>query len=120
MVDTVSSAKLLTPSELLTQSGAVTSVFFVTQGLRHALGMNPRYVALVLSLLLAFLGASFGGDYTLLAWLVAVPNAFIIYAASVGFASMTGQRRRSKPAGGNTPTEVEETGGGSRFWTSWF
>ena len=113
-----SGMRFLAPSELLTLSGAVTAVFFVTQGIRHAFGWNPRYLALLLSLLVAFAGVAVQDDHTPLAWAVALPNGFMIYATSVGFASMTGRRQKPKPE--TNVSSGEEIAGTTLFWVPWY
>ncbi len=114
-------AALLSPAELATLGGAVTAVYFVTQGLRHAFGWNPRYVGLFSAIVLACYAPCHVSDYSLSAWVTVVPNAFIIYATASGVAAMSSAasrtRGRRQISENHGPEEMKYR---TSFWSGWF
>jgi len=123
MLQTGANIRPLTPTELGTVGGGATAVVVITQGLHYAFGWNPRYLGLLLSLLAAFFAVWVSDDHSAQAWIVAVPNAFIIYAAAAGLsgmASTAGGRLGRARAESPPPTEEVEGLGTRRFWTPWF
>ena len=121
MVDSANTAKLLTASEITTSlTGAVTAVFFVTQGVRSVFGINPRFFGYSMSLLLALLGVWVASDHSLAAWITALPNSFIIYAAAVGFAGITARPGRAKVRAVPGNQHIEEIVAQRGFWRGWY
>jgi hypothetical protein len=70
-------------------------------------------------------------DQSLNAWIVAIPNAFIIFSSAAGTASMAGsgmigEKRGRRPHSkanrteAHTPTEEVAAMKSRRFWGSWF
>jgi hypothetical protein len=118
---------LLTPAEMATLSGAVTAVFLSTHGLRHIFRLDPKPTGFTLSLLVSVAGIYAGTDHSLMSWLTAIPNTFIIYSAAAGVAEITGTKKRglsgkkTNNATSNDPQQpVEEIAGASGFWRSWY
>ena len=116
-----SATRLLTPNELATLSGAVVAVFFATQSLRHVLGWNPKVVGLSASMIVAIAIAGSSADHSILAWIAAVANGFIIYATAAGLAGMSASIRRAplRRQTERTPP-VEEVRSGDRFFDPWY
>ncbi len=115
------SQQFLTPSELATLGGAVSAVLLITNALRYALGWNAKVIGLILSLLAACYGTWVSNDHSSQAWVLAVPNAALIYSSAIGLASMT----TKIPLKGNSPQIIggggpEEVQVGKRFWARWF
>jgi hypothetical protein len=97
MLDQAVTQKLLTVHELETLAGAVTAVFFVTQGLRFCFGLKPKYVGLFVSFLVAAAGVWVSADHSTAAWIIAIPNAFVIFASATGTATMAEAGLSSRP-----------------------
>ena len=81
--------RLLAPSELWTLGGAITAVVVITNGLHYAFGLSHKLVSLVLSLGIAFGAVVASENHSWQAYVVAVPNGFMIYVSAVGVASMS-------------------------------
>jgi len=76
-----------TPATLFTLTGMATAVWFMTCviGYLVRIGVETRkWVGFVLSLFFALLGASLLQDKTLVTWVVATVNGFLIYLTAVG------------------------------------
>lgn len=97
---------------LLTLTGSATAVWIITSVVGYLL--EPRnsekvkkWLGLFLSLVLALLGATTVQEQTLLTWLVAVVNGFVIYLTAVGANTIRAQTTN----GGETAHPfVRETG----------
>lgn len=88
-------SEFFTPQSILTLTGATGAVYVVSAGLQHAFNFNPRWLALVISLVLALVGAHTTQPHELGTYLIAVVNGFLIYCTAVGVSSIAGT-----PAGG--------------------
>jgi hypothetical protein len=124
MLDQPVTQKLLTVHELETLAGAVTAVFFITQGLRFSFGLKPKYVGLFVSFLVAAAGVWVSADHSTAAWIISIPNAFVIFASATGTATMAEAGLSSLPqrSQGRSDRKTEEvkTPSARRFWGSWF
>lgn len=128
MTDPALKYDLLKSAEVLTLSGAITTVLVITQGLRYAFGWPAKYIGLIVSLLLALLGVWLSNDHSGQAWIVSIPNGFIIYLSAAGVGSMYEPRRQrvSKRRAKAAPSSIEEIGPAEElsnqrtFWGSWF
>ena len=76
-----------------TLTGCSTIVLIATGVLRHALKWNPRYVALIVSMICAFVAANIPADQggggsaalpSLWNWALVAANGFLIYATAFG------------------------------------
>jgi len=121
MPDPIAARTLLEPRALATYSGAVTTVFVITNGLHYAFGFEPRIVGLVVSIAVSIAGVLISDNHSYSQWAVCVPNGFLIYCAAVGVSSMTGSstnsRRRRRQRSGE---QIEELLPANRFLRSWY
>lgn len=84
---------------LLTFGGSAAVVTLVTTVVAYVVGaaVQPylKYIALVVALGLAFLGAAIaGGDWT--RWIVAAVNGLVLFLASVGANQLTAERTTAR------------------------
>ncbi len=68
-------SRLLQPEDLVTLGGATLAVTLITIGLHYAFGWTPKYVALIVSIVVAAIGVIVSGDGLLTGILVAIANA---------------------------------------------
>src|SRR5437762_3452829 len=124
MLDQPVTQKLLTVHELETLAGAVTAVFFITQGLRFCFGLKPKYVGLFVSLLVVAAGVWVSADHSTSAWIIAIPNAFVIFASATGTATMAEAGLSNLPHRSEVRSDhrIEEVKAPAarRFWGAWF
>jgi hypothetical protein len=108
---------LFTAESFLTLSSCVAAVWLIVNVLRHATGWGPRWVGLLISLIVA--GAAFfatgaadasAGSALWLRILAGVVNAFLIYSAAFGIQ----QTVSSKPEGAMSDSQTRVT-----FRTGW-
>jgi|SRR5580658_6281559 uncharacterized membrane protein len=94
--------ELFTVDTLFTTGGATTAVFTVTTVLRTLISKLPsRWVAAVLSLVLMIVGIQVKDQqYGVVTILVALINAAVVYAASVGVNNITTAPAGASGAGG--------------------
>lgn len=88
---------LITAASLGTNAGLSAAVLFITNGLRFATGWSPRWLGLVVAIVLTMLVellTEYQIDHNPLALLVAFCNSFVVYLSAVGgnsvLATMTG------------------------------
>jgi hypothetical protein len=102
-------------STILTLAGASGAVYVVTSALQHALNYNPRWLALLLSIVLGIVGVA----ATLVDYMVGLVNGCLIYCTTVGINSMSA---KSRPGGrvskgvGDSPIAVQHR----TFRSRWF
>ncbi len=82
--------ELFTPESILTLGGAATAVWLVTNTVRYVFGWNPKWFGLVLGQALAIVGVLSLEEWTVVRFVVAVANGFLIYVTAVGVAAVTG------------------------------
>ena len=81
--------ELYTTSTLFTLGGSVSAVWIITSVIDHLIGSQKiqklkKWIGFILSLGLALLGATLIKERTVLTWVVAAVNGFIIYLTAVG------------------------------------
>jgi hypothetical protein len=81
-------------STILTLAGASGAVYAVTSAIQHAIGFNPRWFALLLSIVLGIGGAAALQAPTWLDYIVGLVNGCLIYCTAVGINSIS-----AKPTG---------------------
>jgi hypothetical protein len=106
-------------STILTLAGASGAVYVVTSALQHALNYNPRWLALLLSIVLGIVGVAATQAPTLVDYMVGLVNGCLIYCTTVGINSMSA---KSRPGGrvskgvGDSPIAVQHR----TFRSRWF
>src|SRR5688572_20680196 len=122
----VEQAKMLTGTELITLSGAITSVLVVSQGIRAVFGLAPKYIGLLISFALAYYAMWSTSSHALGDWLAATVNAFIIFSGATGAASIgaaaasTGGSKSHKAERGQHHLEETADMSTAKFWGAWF
>jgi hypothetical protein len=74
-----------------TLAGCTGIVFVVCNGLQRALNFNPRWLALVVSLVVSLLGVYMSGRDGA-AYIVGTLNGFLIYCTAVGGSAIVAER----------------------------
>jgi hypothetical protein len=86
--------------------------FVVTNGIKRAFGADPRWLGLLVAQIIAVAGTALA-DGTLLQYVLAVPNGFLIFSTAAGAASMT-------TGGGAGEIGFAGHSNKKRFLGSWF
>jgi hypothetical protein len=73
----------------LTLGGATVIVTVITNGLKYAFRLKPRYIALVVSFIVILIGMIIKKELSVEPVLLAVPNTFLLYISSVGLATVS-------------------------------
>jgi hypothetical protein len=105
--------KLLDGPELGTLGGAVMGTLVVTNGLSYAFGWQPRYVGIVVALLVSFLAAGMSSHSEWWIWPVACLNGFVIYTSAIGVSAV-------QPKGSLQGSAIEEVKHVRTFWPQWY
>jgi hypothetical protein len=91
----------------LTLGGAIVVVTVITNGLKYAFRLKPRYIALVVSFVVILLGTIIKKDLSLEAILLVIPNTFLLYISSVGLATVTSGGQRTKDTSIRHPKPIQ-------------
>jgi Na+/melibiose symporter-like transporter len=83
-----------TMESMLTLSGATGAVFVITNGLHKAFGYNPRWLGLVVALVVTVAGVFFSNGPSS-QYFVALVNGFLIYATAGGATSVLASSDRN-------------------------
>ena len=83
-------SEFFTVQSMLTLSGATGATFVVSNGMQQAFNFNPKWLALLIALLIVELGVFLTGGTTV-QHLVGVVNGFLVYSCAAGGTSMLGQ-----------------------------
>ena len=116
-----------TPSTLFSLAGSATAVWIITSVTGYLLEPKSskklkKWLGLALSIVLALLGATFAPDRSLLTWVVAIVNGFLVYLTAVGantVVAKTDTRRRERKSPARRRTDASEQKRG-RFAESWW
>src|SRR5579864_7397366 len=78
-----------TVATLFTLGGSATAVWLITSTIGYLFGVKDsqrlkKWLGIVLSLALALVGATQVQDRSILTWIVAIVNGFLIYLTAVG------------------------------------
>ncbi len=76
-------------STILTLAGASGAVYVVTSAIQHAMNYNPRWLALLLSIVLGIGGAAALQAPMLVDYMVGLVNGCLIYFTTVGINSIS-------------------------------
>lgn len=108
---------LFTLTSLLSLQGATAAALLVPNVLTYLIGANfkpyEKWVAFAIAMALALVTAFIASDPSILKWLVAVFNGFLIFASAIGvneMAARSGQANLGTLTPGAKPT----------FFHSWF
>ncbi|MFL5741464.1 MAG: hypothetical protein ACJ75B_14665 [Flavisolibacter sp.] len=117
LLETIIQQDFFTPSTLGTLAGATFVVFAISSGIQSAFNFNPKWLALVISILVSFIGAYISmhageapqreTDATTahsvqsagVTYLIAFINGFLIYASATGANQIVGHDHPSAPGG---------------------
>ncbi|NQT80162.1 MAG: hypothetical protein HQ555_07225 [Candidatus Aminicenantes bacterium] len=89
--------EFLTTSTLFTLGGSATAVWIITGVIGDLFESEisekiKKWIGLILSLAIVLLGATFVKEPTMLTWVVAVVNGFLVYATAVGINTVMSKR----------------------------
>jgi hypothetical protein len=81
--------ELYTTSTLFTLGGSAAAVWIITSVINHLIGSDriqkfKKWIGFILSLGLAILGATLIEERTVLIWVVAVVNGFLVFLTAAG------------------------------------
>ena len=83
-----------TVSSLGTLAGATGAVYIICNTIQKVFNFNPRWLALLVSVLISYLGAAITvstGDHVT-KYFIALLNGFLIYATATGTNQVTGKK----------------------------
>ncbi len=86
-----------TPESMFTLTGATTATFIMANGIQHAFNYNPKWLALIIALIISLAGVYFSGG-TAANYFVGFINGFLVYASTVGIVQMLGSSSRPSTA----------------------
>lgn len=107
-----------TTESTLTLGGSVAIVFVVCNGCQKAFNFNPKWFALAVSLVIAFIGVVAKPDCKIIDFVIGILNGFLIFCTSAGATETAGVSSTSsnpETFGGKTTAKRKR-----RFLTSWF
>jgi hypothetical protein len=105
-------SEFFTPESIGTLTGATGLCFVVTNGIKRAFGTDPRWLGLLVAQIIA-VGGVVLADGTLLQYVLAVLNGFLIFSTAAGAASMTAGGHAGEIGFADHPKK-------NRFLGSWF
>lgn len=111
--------EFFTIQSMLTLTGATTATLVIANSLQHAFGYNPKWLALLIALLLSILGTYFTGGEAV-DYFVGLVNGFLIYSSTLGLTIMTNgttaaaTARTMKAQGESNASESKR-----KFFTPW-
>ncbi len=119
MPDTTSNLNaLFTLASLLSLQGAAAASLLVPNVLTYLIGPNfkqyEKWVAFAIAMGLALITAFIATDTSLLKWLVAVFNGFLIFASAIGVNEMAAH------TGAQVKAATLSAGAKPKFFHSWF
>lgn len=105
---------LYTISTLFTLGGSASAVWIITSVIGYLTGSQnikkvKKWIGLILSLAFALLGATLIEEQTVLTWVVAVVNGFLVFLTAVGINTVVGGR----PVIAETPQPPTRDAGGA-------
>ena len=111
---------------LVTLPGCVLIVGVVCNGLQKAFGFNPRWLALVLSIILCLVGVYMSDNTKAIDYFLAIINGFLVFSSATGLTELGHQvqkaplphrERGAFKEKATTPPPAPMARG---FFTSWF
>ena len=115
--------QLLDLTALGTIGGMTLATTAVTNGLWRSLGWQPRWLGLVVSLIICLATAFFAGNIAGADLFLAVLNAFVVYLAAAGTSGAGAAIQGDAPAPANEGRELpgmEDKAAERKFLRSWF
>ena len=108
LLNTTLPGDFFTPSSFGTLAGATFIVFAVCSGIQNAFNYNPKWLALLVSLVVSFLAAfitdsAASGTSGGVKYVIAFLNGFLIYASASGTNQVVGKDPPGKTRGGASP-----------------
>jgi hypothetical protein len=105
--------ELLTATDLTTLIGASFAVALVGNVSQYAFNWNPRWLGLIVALLLPLIILAGAERRELVDWIVAFFRGLQVYATAVGITSIAGREKPIVERGGRDSSARV-------FWTRWF
>ena len=116
--------QLLDLTALGTIGGLTLATTAVTNGLWRSFGWQPRWLGLVVSLVICVATAVFAGNIAPVNLFLAVLNAFVVYLAAAGSsgagAAIQGGQGQAPANEGRELPGTEDDAVGRKFLRSWF
>jgi len=81
-----------------TLTGATSIVLISTNALNYAFNLNPRFIALFLSILISYIGLLSKGLTNNFELFIGLFNGFLIYCTAIGASQITGRRKSEAKA----------------------
>jgi len=81
-------SEFFTIQSMLTLTGATTATLVIANSIQHSTGYNPKWLALVISIILSLLGVYFSGGVSV-DYFVGFVNGFLIYSSTLGLTILT-------------------------------
>jgi hypothetical protein len=106
--------ELISVTSLFTLGGAAFAVALLGNVLQYVFHWNPRWLGLVVALLLAAVGAVIARPAQWYDWIVALFQGIQIYATAVGITAVTG-KASPEPERGSLSASATRP-----FWVQWF
>jgi hypothetical protein len=108
---------LFTVASMCTLAGATAITSVITNSCQHAFNWNPKWLGLVVAILVMLVGAALTPDAKAVNYVMAVINGFLSYASAAGIMQMAGTPIPQPPANSSarsfrTPIR--------RFSSKWF
>jgi hypothetical protein len=117
MTDTTNLNALFTLTSLLSLQGAAAACLLVPNVLTFLVGANfkpyEKWVAFAIAMVLALVSAFIASEASILKWLVAVFNGFLIFASAIGVNEMAART-------GGAALKTLSPGAKPSFFHSWF
>lgn len=115
----VGGMELFTWQSLATVTGGAAAVVLLTMAAQSAIGVAPRWLALIFAVIISVLATIFTAGATVDALLLAVINAGVIYAAATGANAVLTARTamyENRPRGAVGLASVENGRRMTRWW----
>lgn len=111
-------AEFFTLQSMLTLTGATGAVYVISNGIQHAFDYNPKWLALVLSLLISIVGITYTTGFSVGNIFIGIVNGFLIYCTAVGATQVTGKKTDIGTA--RNTGNIIQSPNRRKFNTSWF
>jgi hypothetical protein len=105
---------LFTTGSMLTLAGATLITSIITNTCQHAFNWNPKWLGLVVAIIVMLVGALLTPEAKAVNYVMAVINGFLVYASSAGIMQMSG-RDLPQPGHAAAMTRIRRV-----FMSKWF
>lgn len=109
--------EFFTPESMLTLTSSSMAVFIISNGMQTAFNFNPKWLALILSLIISIAGVYFSNGKSV-NYFVGVINGFLIYATVAGGTQIVGRPNPDRNDPDITASGLEDTK--RKFLSRWY